>query len=279
MKYSVLMSLYIKENPNWFVKSVNSMLKQTVQPDEIIIVLDGPLTEELNQKVKDFYHKNPEIFTIIPLKENVGLGQALNVGIKESRNDLIARMDTDDISLPSRCEKQLICFKNNPKLDLVGTQINEFVDDTEKIISSRTVPTSYEDIKKFAKRRSPFNHPTVMYKKSMLIDVGGYGSSRRKEDLDLFSRIVNEGYFCKNLPEPLLLYRSDENNLKRRTSWSNVKDYIDAQIVIWKRGHCSFADLIYVITAQIFMYIAPVSVVEKVSKKYLRSEPIEIKED
>lgn len=269
-KYSVLMSLYQKENPEWFEASMDSIINQTIIPNEIVLVLDGPISGELMESVNNYKNNYEKMINILPLDENIGLGKALDRGLDICTNELIARMDTDDISLPTRCEKQLSEFNKNPNLSIVGTNIDEFYDDPENIVSSRVVPSSHEDIKKFIKRRSPFNHPTVMFKKGAVIDSGGYGKLRRKQDLDLFSRMINNGYEAKNINESLLLFRSNENNFKRRKSWSYVKSYIIAQYAIWKRGHCSLFDLLYVVFGQLIFFVLPVPILKRISTKYLR---------
>lgn len=269
-EYSVLMSLYQKEKTEWFEASMHSMINQTIIPNEIVLVLDGPISGELMEAVNNYKNDYEKMIKILPLDENIGLGKALDRGLDICANELIARMDTDDISLPTRCEKQLLEFNKNPNLSIVGTNIDEFYDDPENIVSSRVVPSSHEDIKKFIKRRSPFNHPTVMFKKGAVIDSGGYGKLRRKQDLDLFSRMINSGYEAKNINESLLLFRSNENNFKRRKSWSYVKSYIIAQYTIWKRGHCSLFDLLYVVFGQLIFFILPVPILKRISTKYLR---------
>ncbi|CRZ34502.1 glycosyltransferase [Herbinix hemicellulosilytica] len=172
LKYSVLMSIYKKEKPEYFIQSIESMINQTLRPDEIVIVKDGELTKDLENIIEHYIYKYPGLFNIVPLKENVGLGKALDEGLKYCKNELVARMDTDDISLPERCEIQVKEFIKNPKLSIVGTMIDEFYDDPKNVISSRIVPTSNYEIHKFIKRRSPFNHPTVMFKKSDVIRCG-----------------------------------------------------------------------------------------------------------
>lgn len=268
--YSVLMSVYINEIPEYFIQSLESMVKQTIIPNEIVIVKDGMLTNELNEVIKRYESEYPNIFNIIPLKKNIGLGRALDVGLEHCKNELVARMDSDDISLPKRCESQLKVFNVNPDLVILGTMIDEFYDTADNIVSSRVVPTTNKEIHQFMKRRSPFNHPTVMYKKSEVIRCGGYGKMRRKQDLDLFSRMINNGCNAQNINKSLLLFRSNEDNFKRRKSWSYCKSYIDVQYEIWKRGHCSVRDLIFVTAGQIFMFVAPMSITKKISKRYLR---------
>ncbi|MFW6015508.1 MAG: glycosyltransferase family 2 protein [bacterium] len=269
-KYSVLMSVYKKEKPEYFIQSLESMVNQTLMPDEIVIVKDGKLTKELEEVISKYKEEYPEMFNIVPLKENVGLGRALDEGLKHCKNELVARMDTDDISLPERCEKQVNIFDKNSELCIVGTMIDEFYEKPNNIISSRIVPTNNNDIVKFMKRRSPFNHPTVMYKKSEVIRCGGYGKMRRKQDLDLFSRMINNGCTAKNINESLVLFRSNEDNFKRRKSWSYCKSYIDVEYAIWKRGHCSLLDLCVVIIGQIVIYFAPLKIMKWLSDTFLR---------
>lgn len=273
-KYSVLMSIYKKEIPEYFVQSLQSMVNQTLMPDEIVIVKDGELTNDLEEVIDQYIDKYPRLINIVPLKDNVGLGRALDEGLKHCKNELVARMDTDDISLPERCELQIKQFNENPELCIVGTMIDEFYDEPDNIISSRVVPTTNDEIYKFMKRRSPFNHPTVMYKKSEVIRCGGYGKMRRKQDLDLFSRMINNGCIAQNINQSLLLFRSNEDNFKRRKSWSYCKSYIDVQYEIWKRGHCGLNDLAFVTTGQLVMFLAPMGLIKKISNKYLRNNKI-----
>ena len=273
-KYSFLMSVYYKEKPQYLKLSIESMLSQTIKPDEIIIIEDGPLTEELNAVIDQYSSESPRLFHIIKLKTNGGLGRALNVGIKASRNELIARMDSDDISLPTRCEKQLKAFEKNSDVAIIGTQISEFIDNPQKPISSRIVPINDKEIKKFARRRSPFNHPTVMYRKSVLTKLKGYQTSGRKEDLDLFIRMLNKGYKAMNLNEALLLYRSNEDNLLRRKTWKNCSEYIQIMFGFYKKGYCGLNDMIYVTLGQIALFITPTKVTKILNDNLLRKKVV-----
>ena len=266
------MSIYKKEKPEYFIQSIESMINQTLRPDEIVIVKDGELTKDLENIIEHYIYKYPGLFNIVPLKENVGLGKALDEGLKYCKNELVARMDTDDISLPERCEIQVKEFIKNPKLSIVGTMIDEFYDDPKNVISSRIVPTSNYEIHKFIKRRSPFNHPTVMFKKSDVIRCGGYGKMKRKQDLDLFSRMLNNGCYALNIDKSLVLFRSNEDNIKRRKSWTYCKSYIYVQYKIWRRGHCNLLDLAYVVIGQLVLFLAPKSLVKLISYKYLRKK-------
>lgn len=271
-KYSVLMSVYHKENPDFLKLSIESMLSQTIQPDQIVIVKDGPLNIDLNNIIDTYFTKNPNLFTIVNLEKNLGLGPALNEGLKKCRNELVARMDTDDISLENRCEVQLEEFKKNNNLSIVGAMINEFYDDPTNIVSSRAVPTNHEDILKFSRRRSPFNHPTVMYRKSSVLGCGGYHDVKRKEDIELFGRMLNEGCISMNIDNALLLFRSNEDNLKRRKSWDNCKSYIAVIYDFWKKDYSGTNDLIFVIIAQLVMFLSPVWLLKIISDSLLRKK-------
>lgn len=264
-KYSVLMSLYKKENPEYLKSSIDSMLNQSVKPDEIVMVEDGPLTPEL-YAVLDSY----PILHRVRNKTNLGLGLALNAGLKECRNELVARMDTDDCSKPERCEKQLARFLEKPYLSIVGSHIDEFVDDISNVISQRIVPTTSDDIYNFAKKRSAFNHPTVMYSKTAVLENNGYSDLKRNQDVDLFGRMQFEGYKAENIDEALLWFRSSDELAKRRKSWQNTWSYIATIRKFWKMGYSSFVDYAMVGIAQTGMYLMPVKVQNFVYKKFLR---------
>lgn len=264
-KYSVLMSLYKKEKPEYLHLALESMLNQTVTPDEIVLVEDGPLTSELYAVLEDY-----PMLHRVKNEINLGLGRALNVGLKECRNELVARMDTDDCSKPERCEKQLKRFEEKPYLAIVGSHIDEFVGDIENVISQRIVPTSSDEIYKFAKRRSAFNHPAVMYSKTAVLANNGYADLKRNQDVDLFGRMLFEGYKAENIDEALLWFRSSDELAKRRKSWQNTWSYIATIRTFWKMGYSSFVDYAMVGIAQAGMYLMPVKVQNFVYKKFLR---------
>lgn len=269
-KYSVLMSLYIKEKPDYLKQSIDSMLNQTILPDEIVIVKDGPLTADLDNLLQEYADKHNGLFKIISNKINIGLGLALNHGLRNCRNELVARMDTDDISLSDRCEKELNMFQQDKELAIVGTMVDEFNSNPNEIVSTRTVPTSHQEIYEFAKRRSAFNHPTVMYKKSIVLKCGGYSDLRRNQDVDLFGRMLFLGYRAANIDESLLLFRSNSDLSKRRRSWENTKSYIDTIYKLWKIGYSSFSDFMIVMIGQTVMFFCPLKVQNWIYRKFLR---------
>lgn len=264
-KYSVLMSLYKKEKPEYLRLAIDSMINQTVPPDEIVIVEDGPLTDELYAVLDEY-----PILHRVKNETNLGLGLALNVGLKKCKNELVARMDTDDCSKPERCEKQLLRFSEKPYLAIVGSHIDEFVGDVSNVISQRVVPTTTKEIYDYAKRRSAFNHPAVMYSKTAVLDAGGYADLKRNQDVDLFGRMQFLGYKAENIDEALLWFRSSDELAKRRKSWQNTWSYIATIRKFWKMGYSSFVDYAMVGIAQTGMYLMPVKLQNFFYRKFLR---------
>lgn len=264
-KYSVLMSLYKKEKPEYLRLAIDSMINQTVPPDEIVIVEDGPLTDELYAVLDEY-----PILHRVKNETNLGLGLALNVGLKKCKNELVARMDTDDCSKPERCEKQLLRFSEKPYLAIVGSHIDEFVGDVSNVISQRVVPTTTKEIYDYAKRRSAFNHPAVMYSKTAVLDAGGYADLKRNQDVDLFGRMQFLEYKAENIDEALLWFRSSDELAKRRKSWQNTWSYIATIRKFWKMGYSSFVDYAMVGIAQTGMYLMPVKLQNFVYRKFLR---------
>lgn len=216
-KYSVLMSVYCKEKPEFLKESIKSMLVQSITPDEIVLVKDGPLTGELDSVIDEF--RSNELFKIVSLNENVGLGKALNIGLNECKNEIIARMDTDDISISNRCEKQLELFIKNEDLSVVGTAVAEFIDDPDNVIAYKEVKPTYRDIKYNMKFRNPLNHPSVMFKKSAVLKAGSYKHWFLNEDYYLWIRMIQQGFVFQNINEPLVKMRITNETYLRRGGW------------------------------------------------------------
>lgn len=272
-KYSVLMSTYKNDNPEYLKQAIESMLNQTVPPEQYVIVEDGPLPDQLEDVIRSYEEKYGTLFTVVRKPKNEGLASALNTGIKAARNDLLARMDSDDISMSERCEKELQAFDEDPDLDICGCQLVEFInDDPKQKTLYRIVPCTNEEIKKFMRRRQPFNHPSVMYKKSSVVKFHGYRKLMRKEDFDLFSRMITGGCRCRNINEVLYLYRNNEANYVRRKNWQNTSAAFNVYWKHFKRGGCKLNDLILIDGAELFFYLAPTSVMKWVSDKFLRKK-------
>ena len=215
MNYSVLMSVYYKEKPEALKDAMDSIWNQTVKPDDFVLVCDGELTKDLDSVVEEMAQNHKEL-NVIRLSENGGLGKALNIGLKLCKNELIARMDSDDISRPNRCERQLKVFEDNPDLSICSGTVEEFTKDPTVIDSRRVLPEKNPEIKEFAKKRNPFNHPCVMYKKTDVEKAGGYKDFYLLEDYYLWIRMIQGGCTGYNIQEPLLWMRAGSDMYKRR---------------------------------------------------------------
>lgn len=219
MNFSVLMSVYHKDNPIWLKQAIDSVLNSTIKPNQIVLVVDGQIPNELEQVLTEY----KESLDILRLEENSGLGIALQQGLLKCKYPLVARMDSDDITLPTRFELQLKEFENNPNLTIVGGYIQEFDSQTNEKTSIRKVPLEDKQIKQYLKTRSPFNHPTVMFKKEDILKVGNYQTFYQMEDYYLWARLVNANFQMKNIPEILLNFRTDKNMFFRRGGYKYFK--------------------------------------------------------
>lgn len=257
MDYSILLSVYYKDKPEYLALSIESMLNQTVKSNDFVIVKDGPLNNELDEVINKYASNPDNHINVIGLETNSGLGAALDYGLGFTKNDLVARMDADDISLPTRCEKLLKLFEDNKDLSIAGTNIDEFYDDPNNIVSSRVVPTTDEAIKKYIHRRQPFNHPTVMFKKKEVIRVGSYPHIKHMEDKDLFFRMMNMGCIGANIDESLLLFRSNKDSFKRRRGKAYRKATIEVAKLNYKRKYINYFDYLYIYWGQQLMRILP----------------------
>ncbi|MCC4410167.1 glycosyltransferase [Limosilactobacillus reuteri] len=242
--FSVLMSVYKNEKPNYLDKALNSIENQTIIPKEIVVVQDGPITDALNQVLKKHSENFVNTFKIIKSKKNQGLGAALCLGTSAIDTNWIARMDSDDISVPERFEKQLIAILNDVDLALVGGQVSEFATNINNLVGSRSVPTSEKEIQKFVKWRSPFNHPTIMIRKDVLENVGGYIPYGNLEDYYLWSRIISQNYRVKNLSDTLVYMRVDEGMYSRRGKVSNIQYFYKLRKFLRKQKMISFPEQI-----------------------------------
>ena len=218
-RFSVLISVYYKEIPRYLDRALQSITDdQVLKPNEIVLVKDGPLTKELDEVIEKYEKKYPNLFKIVVLEKNYGLGKALNIGLENCTYELVARMDGDDISKPERFKKQIDIFKENPNLDILGSWIDEFIEENGemKIRSIRKVPEKSDEIFQKLKSICAFNHPTVMYRKSKVIEVGSYLQEFALEDYYLWIRLVISGANMYNLQESLLEFRITEGTSKRR---------------------------------------------------------------
>lgn len=215
--FSVAMCVYKKDDPVWFRTAVDSILDQTKRPDEVVLVVDGPIPEELNHVILDC--EADPLFSVIRLAENQGHGKAREVSLRNCRNEWIALMDADDISCPDRFEKQIRFLQSAPECDIVGGQITEFLGEPKHIIGERMVPEADEEIKVYAQKRCPMNQVTVMFRKSAVEQAGGYIDWHCEEDYYLWLRMMEHNMVFANLPDVLVNVRAGEDMYQRRGGW------------------------------------------------------------
>ena len=267
--FSVLLSLYAKESPTFLASSLDSIFHQTLLPTEIILVKDGPLTAELDAIVSDYAVRYP-VLKVVALPQNQGLGRALNEGLKHCSYDIVARMDTDDISKPDRFEKQIAVFRKHPELDLVGAWIDEFEEDIHHVISTRKLPERHEDVMSYATRRNPVNHPVVMFRKSAVLAAGGYQHFPLFEDYFLWVRMLKNGAKFYNIQESLLYFRTTPNMFKRRGGWKYAMDEVRFQNVMRKMKMITWGRFLMNVAIRFPVRIMPNKLREVIYKKSLR---------
>jgi len=212
--FSLLVPVYHGDRPDYLRRAFRSAVDdQTVRPDQVVIVRDGPVRDELARCLSDLQAASPVPVTLVPLERNGGLGPALDRGLAASRFDVVARQDADDVSMPHRFEVELPLIAD---ADIVGSGLLEFVTDTDDIVGQRVPPVGAVQIQRYARMHDPFNHPTVVYRKTAVLAAGGYGDLRLMEDYALFARMLLGGARAVNVPEPLVWYRVGEAAFKRR---------------------------------------------------------------
>lgn len=270
--YSVLMSVYDKERAEFLQMSMESIYKQTVPTDDFVLVCDGKLNKSLNVVIDKMRVKFGDALHVVRLKENGGLGKALNIGMKYCKHELIARMDSDDISVPKRCEKQIRIFLEKPEVSIISGTVLEFKGIAEPLATQRKLPEKQEDIIKFAKKRNPFNHPCVMYKKSEVEAAGGYQDFYLLEDYYLWVRMLMNGCKGYNLREPLLWMRTDAGMYQRRGGWKYARSQIALYWYMRKQRFINSAEFFICSFARGIVALVPNCVRKELYRKSLREK-------
>ena len=269
--FSALSSIYYKENSAHFDECMQSIWdKQTLKPTEIILVEDGPLTLDLDRIIAMWKAKLGDVLQIIKLPENVGTGKAKNIGLQACNYDVVCIVDTDDIYVAGRFEKQVKFLEKHQEVVIVGGQILEFVEDITNPSGKREVPLSNEDLINYAQRQSPFNNMTIAYRKSKILDVGGYQHHLWMEDYNLFLRIIAKGYKISNLPDVLVYARIDNGMHARRKGFQYIKSEkqlrdLKKQLKLQSSIHANMLFL-----ARSLFRLLPASMLGKIYNMFLR---------
>ena len=270
-KFSVLMAVYLKDNPHFLREAIDSLLNQTLLPNEIVVVRDGPITDDL-QKVLDEEKERFPNLVITGYEENKGFGLACRFGVEHCSYDIIARMDSDDISSPDRFEKQMKCLLEK-KVDIVGSWSYIFEEDMNNPFAVREPPVEYEAIVEFSKGRAPFIHPTIFAYKKAFIDCGNYNDWRLCEDFDLFVRMLEHGCIGYNIPEYLYYTREDKNFYKRRGGLKYCKGIVKFKKMLYEKHWITRKQYFKTKWSTIIVSLMPNFLRVFVYKKFLRQKP------
>lgn len=235
MPFSVLMSVYRNDRPEFVERALESVTTlQSRKPDELVVVVDGPVSEELKCLIEKRSKTEPGLYNVVWLPENKGLGNALRIGVESARNEIIARMDSDDVSTPERFEKQIAYMEEHPEYDVVGGQITEFIETEDNIVGKREVPCGSEEILMWLRGRCPLNHVSVTLLRSRVLAVGNYIDWYFNEDYFLWIRMAEVGYKFANLPDVLVNVRVGKEMYARRGGWKYFKSEKGLQDYMYK---------------------------------------------
>ena len=270
-KFSVLMSVYNKEQPEYLDQSLESIFNQTIKPSEVVLVEDGKLTKELDLVVEKYQKKYSKKLIVIMKRKNKGLGIALHDGLLECSNEIIFRMDSDDVCIFNRFEKQLEIFKNKD-IDVVGANIAEYDINMENELGKRVVPELDEKIKKVIKKRNPLNHMTVAYKKSKVIEAGNYQDMLFFEDYYLWARMVGNDCKFYNIQEVLVNARGGKDIIKRRGGKKYIKPIINFEKKLLELKIINRFRYIINVSTRIIGALVPNGVRVLLYKKYLKNK-------
>lgn len=240
--YSVLMSVYIKSDLQQLRQCLDSVFEQVPAPKEIVIVEDGPVREDVGEYLAALESEGR--VKLVPLETNVGLGNALDAGSKECVCEWIARMDTDDVCAPDRIQKQVAYLQAHPEIDVLGSKIAEFSGDIADVVSVRSVPTEHDAICEYMKSRCPFNHMTVMMRRSVLQAAGGYKPWLYNEDSYLWARMYLAGAKFANIAENLVYARIDADTFRRRGGYRYYKSERDLFAFMHKSGIITYGEYV-----------------------------------
>jgi glycosyltransferase involved in cell wall biosynthesis len=240
--FSLLVSVYDGDRPDHIRRALRSAVDdQTVRPDQVVIVRDGPVRDELARCLDELQGASPVPVTFVPLGQRGGLGPALDRGLAASWFDVVARMDADDVAMPHRFEVELPLIAG---ADIVGAGLLEFTGDTDEIVGQRVPPTDPARIQRYARMHDPFNHPTVVYRRAAVLAAGGYGDLPLMEDYALFARMLQGGARAVNVAEPLVYYRVGPKAFKRRGGTGLLRSELRLQREFLRRGFTTPAEYV-----------------------------------
>jgi glycosyltransferase involved in cell wall biosynthesis len=269
--FSVLLTTYRGDEPQELDAALESTVNQTYPPEEIVLVEDGPLTDELRSVVDAHVSDHPDLFLVRQLPENKGRGTAAGIGLECCSYDLVGIMAADDINISDRYERQVKYLKDNPDIDVVGGYVEEFIENPDDPVATRKVPTEPSEVRRFALSRNPMTEVTVMFRKSSIMDVGGYRGVDRMEDYDLWVRLVVNGGALANIPEVLVKVRAGPDFSDRRGGVEYAREEIRQQLDFYEWGFISWYRALFNIITRVTLRVVPGSIRSLIYRKFARS--------
>ena len=264
------MPIYYKEKAAYFDTALDSVVNQTLMPNEIVIVKDGALTKELDAVIEKYVSEYPQLFNIVALEENVGQGKARNAGLQACKYNIVALMDSDDIARKDRFEIQIKYMEQNPDVDVVGSYITEFESNPDEIDSIKAVPLTHNAIYNFGKWRSPMNNMTVVYKKDKVFEVGAYNSFNFGEDYLLFAKMLMNGCKFYNFEDCLVNARAGSRMLAKRVGWNKIKQEFLLFFEFRKMGYINNYQFVRNVTLKFLLRVIPNQLRSWIYRKFLR---------
>lgn len=271
-QFSVLISIYNLDDPSFLKSSLDSLLEQTKIPSQVVLVIDGPVDKSLIEEVDSFENSYLGIFNKVNLPENVGLGVALKIGLEYCIFDIVARMDSDDISFKNRFEIQISHLVDNPQISILGTSVAEFEKVPGDLQSIRKLPVLNSQIIRFSKFRNPINHPTVMFRKNDIIDIGSYSHMPLFEDYFLWVRAILNYKVIENLEKPLLYFRVGNNMVSRRSGLGYLNKEVSFLTNLYKLGFLNRFQFFGNLLIKIPLRLLPVTILRFFYNRVLRDK-------
>jgi len=262
-EFSVLICVYHGDIPQQLDTALGSIINQTLQPTEIVLVQDGPVSDEMSMFIRKWHQEYHGLIRIVRLAENKGLAKALAYGLEACSFELIGRMDADDFSMPTRFQEQLQFLQNHPDIDVVSSLAGIFQENPDVVQYVRGGPTEHRDIVRLAKHRFPMNHPAAMFRKKAVIEAGNYQDFYCLEDYHLWVRMIIKGSKMATIPKVLYKFRCDKKLIKRRSGFARTYEQFLLHKYFWNIGFISFSQFLQNVIIRTVGCIMPISVAQR----------------
>lgn len=274
--FSVLIAVYYADKASFFEQSLSSILAQTLMPSQVVLVCDGALPERLEEVIARFSAAYPDILDVVrtDVEQNQGLGKALALGLEHCKHSIVCRMDSDDISMPYRFERQIGYMAKHPEVDMLSSSIVEFTDSPNQPIGYRSFATTHKALAREARMRNPINHPAMVFRRERIQAIGGYIHFPYFEDYHLVARLLMNGGKLASLSEPLLYFRVSQDTYRRRRGKSYLRNEIELLRYFRKIGFISKAQYRLNLLLRYPLRRMPASLLKPVYRYLFRSQRV-----